>query len=107
MAEAAAIGIPAREFWFLTPVELRAQFLGAKKRMQRENQLAMFNAWHAGAFSRWDPRKRLPNLQGLLNKLGERREMNNRELRTAIMGVHKAMGGSVRVVPKGSIRGSR
>lgn len=107
MAEAAAIGVRPSEFWGMTPRELRASFAGHRKRTRRDAQLAMFNAWHAGAFARYNPKKRLPPLQQLIEKLGERRDMSDTQLRSALMGWHSAAGGDVRVVPKGTVTGSR
>lgn len=104
MAEAAAIGISPDDFLGLTPRELRAQFSGAEKRFRMQARLAMFTAWHSGAFSRYPKKKALPLLQPILAKMGEQRDMSPRELRTALLGWHKQMGGAVRVVPKGSIR---
>lgn len=101
------IGVRPAEFWHMTPRELQAVMVGFQKRLRRDLQVAMFTAWHSGAFSRYPPKKRLPNLQQLINRLSEPREMSNTELRSALLGWHKAMGGSVRVVPKGTLRRSR
>lgn len=100
MAEAAAIGIKPDEFLHMTPRELRTQFAGAEKVARRNAQLAMFGAWHAGAFARYNKKKKLPALQQLLFKLGERTDMSDRELRTALIGWHKSVGGDVRVVSR-------
>lgn len=103
MAEAAAIGIQPQAFLDMTPRELRACFDGAEKRRLRDAQLALYNAWHAGAFARYNPKKKLPDLSQMLDKLGGHKEMSPTELRRAILNWHNQMSGSVRVVPKGSL----
>lgn len=104
MAEAAAIGIQPEAFWHMTPRELRAQFKGADLARRRAAQLALFNAWHSGAFARYNPKKKLPDLQPMLDKLMGDRVMSDRELRNVLLAMHKRMGGDTRVVPKGSVR---
>jgi hypothetical protein len=107
LAEAAAIGITPTEFWTMTPRELRTQFMGAGKARKRDMQLALYGAWHAGAFARYNPKKKLPDLKQLLYRLGENEQMSDDQLRGALLGWHKQYGGTVRVVPKGTVTGSR
>jgi hypothetical protein len=98
MAEAVAAGLPISDFWDLTYRELFALFKGRNLEAARAHKLALFNAWHAAAFTR---QKRLPNLGDMLRKLDAPRVMSPKQVRQAIFAAAKALGAKVRVVEKG------
>lgn len=104
MARAAAAGLTPDQMLAHTPRELHAVIKGAEQRFRDDAKIAIFAAWQTAALMRTSPKKRLPNLQGLLRKLDENPDMSPEQLRAALLNWHKEIGGAVRVVPKGSIR---
>lgn len=96
-----ALGIQPAAFWDLTPRELHAVFEGRQIRHLHEYRLAVFTAWKT---ANWQRAKKMPNLSAELEKLGPKVELTDAQLRDSLLTLHKALGGSVRVVPKGTIR---
>ena len=104
MVRAAAAGLNPHEALYYTPRELYALMLGATRRYREEAKLALFNAWQTAALSRTPPKKSLPNLRDMLRKLDDNPDMTPQQLRAALLGWHKEIGGATRMVPKGTIR---
>lgn len=88
----------------MTPREVHAAFQGAAYSARRQAKLAMFTAWHTGAFARYRRDKRLPELSGILRKFDPQPEMTGPQLRSALLAAHKAMGGVTRIVPKSEFK---
>lgn len=97
-------GIPPAAFWDLTHRETTAVLRAHRRRLLREQRLAIVTGYYAGSLSR---AKNIPKLKNLLKGLepDPPRAQTAREMRAAIIGANSAMGGKVRYVPKGTIRG--
>ena len=105
MMHAADAGVPPAAFWDLTHRETTMVLRAHRRRLLREQRLAITSGYYAGAVQR---SKRMPKLKDLLKGLESDppRTMSASEIRAAIIGANSAMGGKVRYVPRGTIRGS-
>lgn len=102
MAEAASIGVLPDAALDMTPRELRACFKGAAIAHKREHKMAMFLAWQTVEFMPKPKKFRLPDLKTIFMRM-DRKPMSARQLRNALLGWHKSVGGTTQVVPKGTI----
>lgn len=100
--EGAAAGISPIDFWDMTWREYYAAIRGYRQRKLHDMKTAVMGGYYAGMIGR---AKNPPSLRTLLNRLDPPPPMAPQTMRRAITAINSAMGGRVRYVPKGTIRG--
>lgn len=103
MGKAAEAGIDLLRFWDMTYREVYATIGAYYERRLFDIENAIRSGHTAGQIGR---AKRIPKLADLLKPLRPRKVMDPKAIRNAIVGINRALGGKVRYVPKGTIRGS-
>lgn len=97
MAECAAAGISPLQFWSMTQREIVAVLVGSNLRARRAHKLQIFGAWHGQNMAR---AKKSPDLRQLLRLLDPPRVMSRQAIRSAVIGMAKAMGAIVVIKKK-------
>ena len=86
------MGMDPARFWQITMREVDRELNGAKKRINREQDMQMSAAWHTAAFQRVD---KLPSLSEVLSKPETSgRKQSPEEMFMAMKGIFLAHGGS-------------
>ena len=106
MMLAAEAGVHPPVFWDLTYRELFAILRAHRRQTLRDQRQSIITGYYAGVIFR---AKKAPKLQNLLRGLELERPppQTPEQLRRTIVGLNRAMGGKVRYVPKGTIRGGK